>query len=254
MCELGIALSLLGGLLFGGRVLLGYVAERAALGLPPSVDAKLGELGAKVVTTGSRGEAPTRETVESQARLRRVFDELLASLRPEERAALGSPEARLLLDPTPNAFALPGGKVFVLSGLLDRLPPSDEGEGQLRGVLAHELGHAVRRHALRQLARKAAFSVGLGLILGNGDQLTDTLLAGASQLEQLRHSRESEEEADDFGVDLLRRAGGNAEGLASFLESLGRQPVPDFLSTHPDPEARARRLRHQDAQLKGSAP
>jgi len=227
------------------RLAIGAVAERAALALPTSLDAKVGEAASRAVRTAHPSDAAT---LEQTARVRRVFDELVSRLDAAERAKLGSPEVTVLVDPTPNAFALPGGMVFVQSGLLERVGEGAAGDEQLRGVLAHELGHAVERHALRLLARRVAFGVVIALLMGNGDQLGDALLAGASQLEGLRNSREMETEADDFGVALLGRSGLDAKGLAAFLEGLETQPVPELLSTHPDPKGRAARIREKSGR------
>jgi predicted Zn-dependent protease len=227
-----------------GRYVVGCVAERAALTLPATLDARLGEVAARAVEVAHPPQgAPPAE----RERVTRIFEELVAQLTPEERASLGTPTVTVVEDETPNAFALPGGRVFVLKGLLERVGSAEDGDRRLRGVLAHELGHAVRRHALRLLARKVAFGIVIGLLMGNGDQLGDAMLAGASQLEGLRNSRDMETEADDFGVAVLERLGSSPDGLADFLEGLESQPIPEFLSTHPEPGARATRIRSRAA-------
>jgi predicted Zn-dependent protease len=242
LVELGVILLALIGVILTGRLVVGCAAERAALALPTSVDAKVGEAASRAIRAGHGDSSPAPEQA---ARVEKVFQGLVARLRDEERGTLGTPEVTVLVDETPNAFALPGGQVFVFTGLLDRLGEGEMADAQLRGVLAHELGHAVERHSLRLLARRVAFGVVVGLLMGNGDQLGDALLAGASQLEGLRNSREMETEADDFGVDLLARANLDARGLAVFLEGLETQPVPALLSTHPDPKERAARIRER---------
>src|SRR4029453_19619355 len=93
------------------------------------------------------GSAPSAEQT---ARVERVFEELRSGRTPEETRALVSPRVTVLKDEQVNAFALPGGEVFVLTGLLDRVKDDDD---LLRGVLAHELGHAVHRHGVRSIAR-----------------------------------------------------------------------------------------------------
>ncbi len=240
LVEFGLIIALLLGVLVVGRSVVGCVAERAALALPTSLDGQLGDAAAKAILASHAG---TSASAADSARVERVFSELVAKLSEEERASLGTPVVTLLEDETPNAFALPGGHVFVQTGLLARVGAGPEGDSQLRGVLGHELGHAVRRHALRLLARRLAFGLTIGLLMGNGDRLGDALLAGASQLQGLQNSREMETEADDFGVLLLQRSGFDIGGLATFLEGLEGQPVPELLSTHPDPSARAKRIR-----------
>src|SRR5690606_27342106 len=141
------------------------------------------------------------------------FDELRDAMTEEEKNILRNPRVTVVVDEQVNAFALPGGEVFVLTGLLERVEDDD---ALLRGVLAHELGHAVRRHGVRLLARKAAFGVAIALIIGQVDEVVVTLAAGASELDGLSHSRAMETEADEFGVNLLGRAGHDADGLARF--------------------------------------
>ena len=116
----------------------------------------------------------------------------------------------------------------------------------LRGVLAHELGHAVHRHGVRGLVRRGVYGIGLALLLGGSDDAITALIAGASQLDDLGYSRSMEEEADRFGVDLLRRTNHSSEGLARFLESLESVPIPQLLSTHPDSKERAKAIRDRD--------
>lgn len=235
LAVLGAAIALL---LLGLRGCAGAMAGVIVARIPPSVDAAIGEAGGEAMRSQHGGAVPP--SAEDQARAARVFDELRENLTSEEARVLGSPRLTVLRDPTPNAFALPGGEVFVLTGLLER---ADDDE--LRGVLAHELGHAVRRHGLRIMARNSIYGLTLAFLLGDIDSLTATLIAGASQLDELSFSREMEEDADAFAVDLLKRAGRSPEGLARFLEELGSQPVPEWLSTHPESAERARAIRER---------
>ncbi len=241
LVELGVLAIAALLLFFAARGCLGFVAERAALGLPPSADAKIGVLAATQLRKAhSLGAQPAE--VQRQ-RCERVFGELKSALTADETQMLGAANITVVVDDSVNAFALPGGEVFVLTGLLDRVGP--EGDALLRGVLAHELGHAVRRHGMRNIARSTAFGIALALLFGEVDSLTATIAAAATQLDRLRYGRDMETEADDFGAGLLERSGHASEGLAQFLESLESQPVPELLSTHPDPKARAARLREK---------
>lgn len=231
-------------LFFGGRGCLGCIAERGAAQLPVSVDEQIGKAGAEQFRAqyAASSKEPTPAQIE---RVERIFDELRDAMTKEEKEVLGNPRVTVVVDEQVNAFALPGGEVFVLTGLLERVGDDD---ALVRGVLAHELGHAVRRHGVRLLARKAAFGVVLALIIGNVDEIVVVLAAGASELDGLAHSRDMETEADVFGVDLLQRAGYDADGLARFMESLGTQPVPELLSTHPDPLERAKVIREMGTE------
>ncbi len=233
-----MVLAFLVALFFGGRGCIGWGAEKAVDFVPVTADAKVGEVGAEQFR--AQYAAAGEPTEAQKKRVERVFGELQQALTPEETAILGNPRVTVVVDDTPNAFALPGGEVFVLTGLLDRVGDDDD---MLRGVLAHELGHAIKRHGMKGLARRAAFGVVITMLIGEVDELVVTLAAGATELDRLAHSRSMESEADAFGVDLLKRTGHDPEGLARFLESLGSQPVPELLSTHPEPVERAAAIR-----------
>jgi len=231
-------LAALAALFFGLRACSGWAADLAISRLSPDLDAKIGKSNAEAMRAqhGAGAEA----TPQQRERVERIFGELQKALTPQDLAQLRAPRVTALQDEQVNAFALPGGEVFVLTGLLERVGDDD---GLLRAVLAHELGHAVRRHGLRMLARNAAFGIALSLVLGDLDKISATLLAGASELERLGYSRSMETEADEFGVALLKRSGHEGVDLARFLDTLESAPVPELLSTHPDSKERARAIR-----------
>ena len=214
--------------------LTGVVVAR----LPAATDQQLGHAFGELQRQAHRLDAPVDAA--QSARIQRAFDAVVAALTPAERAALPGLRVTAVRDDTPNAFALPGGEVFVLTGLLTRVKDDDEA---LRGVLAHELGHAVRRHGMRRIVGDQILMLTASVVLGDIAGASGQVVALAAGLEGLRYGRAMEDEADDFGATLLQRMGQSPEGLARFLESLGTQPVPSILSTHPDPAARARLLR-----------
>ncbi len=149
-----------------------------------------------------------------------------------------------------NAFALPGGPVWINRGTLE----AAEDDSQVAGVLAHEVAHIARRHAAAQISKGILANGLLGLLgalLGNIGG-APTAEAGAQLLANgylMKFSRDDEREADRVGVEILRRAGWNPRGLLTFLETLrqrsGRDPssVEVFLSTHPSLTERIADLR-----------
>jgi predicted Zn-dependent protease len=149
-----------------------------------------------------------------------------------------------------NAFALPGGPVWIYRGALQVAT----NEAQLAGVLAHEVAHIARRNAADQLTKRLVADGLLGLlgaVLGN-DRSAQAAQAGAQVLTggyMLKFSRDDEREADRVGAEIVRRAGWDARGLLEFMEILqhhqGRDPssVAVFLSSHPAPGERAELLR-----------
>jgi len=158
---------------------------------------------------------------------------------------------RILDSDTPNAFALPGGYVYLTRGLVTRL----NNEAQLAVVLGHEIAHVAARHASRQAFQQQAGQLALmaGAILGQeamglpARQILD-LGGTAAKLLFLKYSRDDEREADELGVEYAALAGYRAAEGAAFFESLERisdkegQGVPAFLSTHPDPGNREERI------------
>lgn len=155
----------------------------------------------------------------------------------------------LLRDPkTINAFALPGGQVFITAALLGRL----KSEAQLAGVLGHEVGHVVGRHGAEHLAKQ---QLGTALVNAVGIAASDTaedarraaLVAQAvNQLVSLRYGREDELESDQLGFQFMTQAGYNPKGIVELMQILGSSRQgggpPEFLSTHPNPGNRVERL------------
>jgi len=145
---------------------------------------------------------------------------------------------------TVNAFALPGGQVFITRALYDKL--ADEAE--LAGVLGHEVGHVVNRHAAEHMAQgrlgqilTLAFGVGAS---GNDDggRRATAVAAMVNQLGQLKFSRDDESEADHFGLEYMAQAGLDPSAMLDVMNVLkdasggGRQP--EFMATHPLPQTR----------------
>lgn len=140
----------------------------------------------------------------------------------------------------PNAFSLPSGTI-VLTDELVALADSDEA---LMGVLAHELGHLQRRHALRTLIQAAAVGAVGTLLLGD---VSSVLAMAPAALINLKYSRDFEREADDYAVATLQASGLSTEGLARLFERLARREPgwPAYLGSHPASAERIARLRAQ---------
>ncbi|MCB0600731.1 MAG: M48 family metalloprotease [Saprospiraceae bacterium] len=164
----------------------------------------------------------------------------------------------LLADPeTVNAFALPGGQVFITAALFSRL----ETEDQLAGVIGHEIGHVLARHGAERIA-KEQLTQGLtgAAVVASGDYNTAQAAQMIGQLINMKYGREQELQADDLGVRLMMETGYNPEDMVGVMEILkavsGPNRVPEFQSTHPDPENRIEHIRESikkyRQQLSGS--
>ena len=144
--------------------------------------------------------------------------------------------------PAINAFALPGGYVYVTRGILAYL----DDEAELAGVLGHEIGHVTARHAAQAYTRQAQASIGLTILsifVPGAAPFTELGASGLSVL-FLKHGREAELEADRLGVEYGSSAGWDPAGVPRFLSTLARvnalseRGIPNWLSTHPDPGSR----------------
>ncbi len=146
----------------------------------------------------------------------------------------------------PNAFAIPGGYIFIFDGLLLQL----RDEGELAGVLAHEIAHVERSHFFKDDKKIAALDIAtIAAILLSGGNPAALTLAGAANLDiRLQFSRDNEREADSYAMRYLEKGGYSPEGLLKFFDSLIRyerfnpQMVPAYASTHPGLEERRYRV------------
>ncbi|MBC8045676.1 MAG: M48 family metalloprotease [Fimbriimonadaceae bacterium] len=133
-----------------------------------------------------------------------------------------------------NAFCTPGGYIYVYTGLIKYL----ENEAQLAGVLGHEMAHADLRHVTDQLTEQYGISLLVSIVLGeNSSVLTDIAIGLAG----LAFSRGDESQADEYSVIYLCPTEYYAAGAAGFFEKIeaeGGTNIPEFLSTHPNPENR----------------
>jgi predicted Zn-dependent protease len=157
-----------------------------------------------------------------------------------------------------NAFALPGGYVYVNRGLIEAV----RNEGELAGVLAHEMAHVAQRHGTSQATKAYGAQMGVGLLgsllggrdhrLGVGEQVIGSL--GLSAL-FMKFSRNAESEADRVGAQMMSRAGYDPMAMANFFDLLAAQQrgnpsaVSQFFSDHPSPQNRSASIRALAAQL-----
>ena len=148
-----------------------------------------------------------------------------------------------------NAFALPGGPVWVNRGAMQAAST----ESQLAGVLAHEIAHISQRHAAQQLSKAMVTNLGLGLLgalLGNagGSGAANIAARYVASGAFLKFSRDDEQEADRIGVGIMARAGWDPHGMIDLMESIRAQEKRDpssveiFFSNHPSPKDRVARL------------
>jgi hypothetical protein len=156
-----------------------------------------------------------------------------------------------------NAFALPGGYVFINRGAIE----AADNEAQLAGVMAHELSHVALRHGTNQATKAMLAETGLGIfgaVFGDstGGALLTTLGSFTAGGVLLRYSRTAESQADVMGTQVLYDAGYDPRAMAQFFEKLegeskGKNP-PEFFSDHPSPERRVERVDEEVEKLGGA--
>jgi len=145
-----------------------------------------------------------------------------------------------------NAFAAPGGYIVLTKGLYRKL----ENEAQLAGVLAHEIGHVVRKHHLKVIQKQQLLSMGAGLLgekVSKGNQTLDKVIGNGAEIMARGLDKNAEYEADRDGVTLATRAGYNSYGLPEVLQSISATSNSEggltlLYKTHPHPDERLAKL------------
>lgn len=159
-------------------------------------------------------------------------------------------------DPAINAFAIPGGHVYVNTGLI----AAAENASELAGVLAHEISHVTARHTTEAISRQYGLSVLAGLVLGQNPsaltEITAQIIAGGAMA---RFSRDDEREADKLGIQAMYNAGYDPRGMGAMFRVLQAREqsnpgsVAQFFSTHPTTDDRIRDADSRAASLARSA-
>ena len=213
-----------------GRLQFGLINEQQEIRLGQETDAEV------VAKIGRYDEQPAIEEM-----VQRVGQTIA---RASERPGLPWSFA-VLDDPAVNAFALPGGYVYVTRGLLGHL----RSEAELAAVLGHEAGHVTARHSAVQLRkqRTALNAVGIFRVIDPNLRHVGGLAADTAGLVLLKHSREHENEADALGLRYMKRTGYDVVAIVHVFDVLagisnGSGRVPTWLSTHPSPETRRDRM------------
>ncbi|HEU4563341.1 MAG TPA: M48 family metalloprotease [Gemmatimonadaceae bacterium] len=162
---------------------------------------------------------------------------------------------RVVDDPTPNAFALPGGFIFVTRGMMTLM----ESEAELATVLGHEIGHVTARHSVQQMSRQQLAQLGLvlgAIIAPNTVGQLGNVAGQGLQLLFLKYGRDDERQADELGFRYALADGYDVREMADVFQALEREqqltnqsPLPQWLSTHPYPEERIKAVQQRLAQL-----
>ncbi len=152
-------------------------------------------------------------------------------------------------DQTINAFALPGGQCFITYALFSQL-----NEAQLAGVLGHEIGHVIGRHSAERIADSQTWQTAtMGATVGAGD--LGSILGGIGQNTLLKNGRNDELESDELGVLFMIQSGYDPYEMIKVMQILkqaaGPNRVPEFQSSHPDPENRIEKIKEAIIKYQG---
>ena len=219
------------------RVMLTFDEEKA-LGLQ-SAPQMIQQMGARVVD-------PRRDR--RAALVHEVGHKLVNSSDAAKSPYVGNFNFYLLDDEMINAFALPGGQIFITTALFGEF----QNEAQLAGVLGHEIGHVIHRHSAEHMAKNrlgqsivGAVAVGASGEDGAG-RMAGVAAAMANQMLQLKYGRQDETESDLTGIDYMVDAGYDPRGMLGVMQVLkkagGGRRTPEFMQSHPLPETRLQEI------------
>jgi Zn-dependent protease with chaperone function len=231
--SIAAAVSIVGVVLFG----VPLAADRLTPLVPQAFEKRLGDVadGQVKVIFGNK----TCNNIAGQV----AFAKLVNTLR--EAAGLDtSIQTEVLATPIPNAFALPGGKVYLFDGLLAKAESPDE----IAGVLAHELGHVRHRDSTRNLIYNGGTSFLIGLLFGDITG-SGALIFASRSLVTASYSREAEQNADTFSIDVMHKLGRSPKPMGELLFRVtGKQgdQTLSFISNHPLTEDRLKRMSDED--------
>lgn len=244
-----LMIALVAWLMYMGQVEKNPVTgEKQHVSLSPDQEIRLGLESAPEMSKEMGGELPS-----SDPRTQEV--QKMGNYLVEKSKASDSPwkfKFHLVNDPeTINAFALPGGQIFITLGLYNKL----QNEAQLAGVLGHEMGHVIERHTAQQMAKS---QLGQALVVAVGAAASDpqnpssgytpaVIASFVNQMFQLRYSRHDESESDVWGLMIMSDAGFNPVQMIKVMEILkeagGRGHSAEIFQTHPNPDLRIKHIK-----------
>ncbi len=230
--SLAATVSIIAVVLFG----VPLAADRLTPLVPDAFERRLGEVA------DSQVKAVFDAKVCGNAAGQKAFAKLMTAIR-ESAGMDTSVQSGVLSTPVPNAFALPGGKVYMFNGLLAKAENADE----IAGVLAHELGHLRHRDSMRGLIRNGGTSFLVGLLFGDITG-SGALVFASRSLVTSSHSREAEHDADSFSIDVMHRLGRPTKPMGELLVRVtGKEGRGmSIISSHPLSADRLGRMTRED--------
>jgi predicted Zn-dependent protease len=259
----GFSLRILAGLAIAAFGIITYYArtqtnpvtgEKQHISMTVDQEKTLGMQAAPQMASQMGGYADPQSDPDARL-VAEVGSRLVKSTEAGKSPYVGNFNFYLLKDPnTINAFALPGGQVFITRALFDKL----QDEAQLAGVLGHEIGHVINRHSAEHMAKGQLGQTLVGAVAvgASDDQRRGAMAAAAAamanQMLQLKYSRGDESESDAYGLKLMAQAGYDPRGMLDVMQVLkqagGGGKQPEWMLTHPLPENRLDEIKQIIAQ------
>lgn len=236
--SLAAAVSIVAIVLFG----VPLAADRLTPLVPQSFERRLGDVAEVQVKTMFGGKICDHGSGPA------AFTRLLNAVR-EAGGLDTSVESAVLLTPIPNAFALPGGKVYLFNGLLAKAENADE----VAGILAHEMGHLKHRDGTRNLIYTGGTSFLIGLLFGDITG-SGALIFASRSLVTASYSREAEQNADTFSIDVMHSLGRSPKPMGELLFRVTGKEADrglSILAGHPLTEDRLARMSREDRPPSG---
>ncbi len=220
----------------GGYVGLRIVAIHVAENVPSDWQAELGRLGAQSIMEGKSVCADGKMNATVNEIGKRLVDAVGETPFPFHFAVIDDGQI--------NAFALPGGFVFINRGLLEAADTADE----VAGVVGHEITHALKSHGVRNIVTQMGIALALQILIGDAGEFQQMVLQQVGLLGGHSYSREQEFEADRGGMELVRKAGYSPQGMVAFFRKLEKEEgkmmkMMAIVSTHPATEDRIEKLK-----------
>lgn len=210
--------------------LVPQLAAPIAMNFPRSWEKKLGEYAVAALTR----DKPVCKNADGVKALDKLVRILTTSLENQPQMT-----AEVIQEKQVNAFAAPGGRIVIFSKLID----SAENPDELAGVIAHEMGHVIKRHPTQTLVRAVGLDLVITMVFGGAGN-TSTTASLANEIFQMKYNRNFEREADQVATEILYNSGIDNRGFVNFfvrLQSDGkgvRAKIFSYISSHPDTSER----------------
>ncbi|MFO0323230.1 MAG: M48 family metallopeptidase [Bacteroidota bacterium] len=211
--------------------LLPWVGEKAVVLIPQNVEVEIGNSIAESVLIS----ATEKDSASNYANL------FVSKLQTNSTYSI---QIKVIDSEEINAFALPGGKIFIYSEIIKQMSSYEE----FTALLGHEISHVTNQHSLKSICRTAASSIFIALLFGDVAGISSAVVEQADAFKQLHYSRELETQADDKGLEFMIQNKVSPKGMINLLTllKLKSKDMPDFMkyiSTHPETDERIKNIK-----------